>query len=53
MDKALYDRRKDLRMTGRTLFGAKPPRAQELHDHYYGANSKPPGSLAAPHAGPG
>ena len=37
IDKELYNRRKDLRMSGRTLFGAKPPRAQELDDHYYGA----------------
>ena len=37
IDKELYNRRKDLRMTGRTLFGAKPPRGQELDDHYYGA----------------
>jgi len=37
IDKTLYNQREDLRMTGRTLFGAKPPRAQELDDHYYGA----------------
>ena len=37
IDKELYNRRKDLRMTGRTLFGAKPPRGQEREDHYYGA----------------
>ena len=37
IDKHLYNRRKDLRMTGRTLFGAKPSRGQELEDHYYGA----------------
>ena len=37
IDKDLFNRRKDLRMTGRTLFGAKPPRGQELDDHYYGA----------------
>ena len=37
IDKQLYNRRKDLRMTGRTLFGAKPPRGQELEDHYFGA----------------
>jgi len=30
-------KREDLRMTGRTLFGAKPPRGQELEDHYFGA----------------
>ena len=37
IDRALYEKRKDLRMTGRTLFGAPPPRGQELDDHYYGA----------------
>ena len=37
IDKELYGRRKDLQMTGRTLFGAKPPRGQELEDHYFGA----------------
>ncbi len=37
IDKALFNKRKDLRMTGRTLFGAKPPRGQELDDHYFGA----------------
>ena len=37
IDKALYMQREDLRMTGRTLFGAKPPKSQELDDHYCGA----------------
>ena len=37
VDKTLYNKRKDLRMTGRTLFGARPSRSQELDDHYYGA----------------
>ena len=37
IDKQLFGKRKDLRMTGRTLFGAKPPRGQELDDHYFGA----------------
>jgi len=37
VDKALYEQRKDLRITGRTLFGAKPPKGQELGDHYFGA----------------
>ncbi|MBE7011496.1 MAG: glutamine synthetase type III [Ruminococcaceae bacterium] len=32
----LYEARKDLVYTGRTLFGAKPPKGQELDDHYYG-----------------
>ncbi len=37
IDKALYRRREDLVLCGRTLFGAKPPKGQELDDHYYGA----------------
>ena len=37
VDKALYDQRRDLQFTGRTLFGAMPPKAQELSDHYYGS----------------
>ena len=37
IDKNLYAQRKDLRMCGRTLFGAKPPKGQELEDHYFGA----------------
>lgn len=36
IDKKLYDQRKDLIFTGRTLFGAKPPKGQELEDHYFG-----------------
>ncbi len=36
VDKELYDRRPDLRFTGRTLFGAKPPKGQEMEDHYFG-----------------
>ncbi len=36
VDKAMYDKRKDLIFTGRTLFGAKPPKGQELEDHYFG-----------------
>ncbi len=36
IDKKLYNEREDLRMTGRTLFGAKPPRGQEMEDHYFG-----------------
>ncbi len=36
IDKSYYDRRKDLIYTGRTLFGAKPPKGQEMEDHYYG-----------------
>ncbi len=35
--KDLYDKRPDLRFTGRTLFGARPPKGQELDDHYFGA----------------
>ena len=36
VDKDVYDKRKDLIYTGRTLFGAKPPKGQELEDHYFG-----------------
>ncbi|HOM02706.1 MAG TPA: glutamine synthetase III [Acetivibrio sp.] len=36
IDKTLHDRRKDLIYTGRTLFGAMPPKGQEMEDHYYG-----------------
>ena len=36
IDKELYDQRKDLKFTGRTLFGAKPPKGQEMDDHYFG-----------------
>ena len=36
VDKDLYEQRKDLIFTGRTLFGAKPPKGQELEDHYFG-----------------
>ena len=35
--KVMYDQRKDLIYTGRTLFGAKPPKGQELSDHYFGS----------------
>ncbi|MGN0988736.1 MAG: glutamine synthetase III, partial [Eubacteriales bacterium] len=34
--KEMYDKRPDLRYTGRTLFGAKPPKGQEMDDHYFG-----------------
>ena len=37
IDKKFYDQRKDLQFTGRTLFGARPPKGQELEDHYFGA----------------
>ncbi len=37
IDKEMYDRREDLIYTGRTLFGAKAPKGQELDDHYFGA----------------
>ena len=36
VDKKLYLEREDLRLCGRTLFGAKPPKGQELEDHYFG-----------------
>ena len=37
IDKAMYEKRKDLVFCGRTLFGAKPSKGQELDDHYFGA----------------
>ena len=37
IDKKLYDQRPDLLYTGRTLFGAKAPKGQELEDHYFGS----------------
>jgi len=40
IDADVYAKRKDLLITGRTLFGAKPPKGQELEDHYFG-NIKP------------
>ncbi len=36
VDKDMYEKRKDLVFCGRTLFGAKPPKGQELDDHYFG-----------------
>ena len=36
VDKSVYDKREDLILTGRTLFGAKAPKGQELEDHYFG-----------------
>ncbi len=36
VDKEMFEKRKDLMFTGRTLFGAKPPKGQELDDHYFG-----------------
>ena len=37
ISKEMYEARKDLIYTGRTLFGAKPPKGQELEDHYFGS----------------
>ena len=37
IDKELYEQRIDLKLTGRTLFGAKAPKGQELEDHYFGS----------------
>lgn len=37
VDKDMYEKRKDLIFTGRTLYGAKAPKGQELEDHYFGA----------------
>ncbi|MGN0985331.1 MAG: glutamine synthetase III [Candidatus Enterenecus sp.] len=36
VDKAMYKKRRDLVFTGRTLFGARPPKGQEMDDHYFG-----------------
>lgn len=36
IDKDLFEKRRDLVFTGRTLFGAKPPKGQEMDDHYFG-----------------
>ena len=36
VDKKVYDKREDLRLTGRTLFGSKSVKGQELEDHYFG-----------------
>ncbi|MBR5273329.1 MAG: glutamine synthetase III [Clostridia bacterium] len=40
IDRDLYKRRRDLVLCGRTLFGAKQPKGQELDDHYYGSIKK-------------
>ncbi|MBO7728803.1 MAG: glutamine synthetase III [Oscillospiraceae bacterium] len=37
VDREMFLKRKDLRYSGRTLFGAKPPKGQELDDHYFGS----------------
>ena len=37
IDRAAYEKRKDLIYTGRTLYGARPPKGQELDDHYFGS----------------
>ncbi|MBR4462472.1 MAG: glutamine synthetase III [Erysipelotrichaceae bacterium] len=37
VDKKYFDQREDLKLTGRTLFGAMPPKGQEMNDHYYGS----------------
>lgn len=37
VDKKFFDQRMDLMLTGRTLFGAMPPKGQELDDHYFGS----------------
>ena len=40
IDSKMFEQRKDLMYTGRTLFGARPPKGQELDDHYFGAIKK-------------
>ena len=37
IDRELFERRQDLVLCGRTLFGARPPKGQEMEDHYYGS----------------
>ena len=37
IDREMYDLREDLKLCGRTLFGSRPPKGQELDDHYFGA----------------
>ncbi|MCR5664361.1 MAG: glutamine synthetase III [Oscillospiraceae bacterium] len=37
IDRSAYEKRPDIMITGRTLFGARPPKGQELEDHYFGA----------------
>ena len=37
IDRKMYELREDLKLCGRTLYGARPPKGQELDDHYYGA----------------
>ena len=37
VDRAMFDKREDLMFCGRTLFGAMPPKGQEMDDHYFGA----------------
>lgn len=36
LDRSMYEKRLDLKICGRTLFGAKPPKGQEMEDHYFG-----------------
>ncbi len=40
IDQDLYEQREDLKLCGRTLFGALPPKGQELEDHYFGMLDK-------------
>ncbi len=40
VDKNLFDKRLDLKIAGRTIFGAQPPKGQELEDHYYGSTKE-------------
>ncbi len=47
IDRDFYDARLDLMLAGRTLFGAKPPRGQELDDHYFGSLNERVGSFMA------
>ena len=40
VDKEFFDKRLDLKITGRTIFGARPPKGQEMSDHYYGSTQE-------------
>ena len=48
VDKKYYDQRKDLMLTGRTLFGAMAPKGQELEDHYFGNIKQRVSGVTAP-----
>ena len=47
VERDMYERRQDLIYTGRTLFGAMPPKGQEMDDHYFGTDQAPSRGLHA------